>query len=166
MAERRELIMIAFISYSIGEDEQYILSLLAQKLKEQGFNLVTSYNQSDFIDTQAVNAIKNAALFIGLITKSGRLPKAGRVYSEFKQANLYSKPAIFLIEDTVSVAPWISNYQNSIRFNRYRINEAIEQVRNKITSSQSPQSNSNAAAWLLGGIGVLALLSWLSEDKK
>ena len=158
--------MIAFISYSIGEDEQYILSLLAQKLKEQDFNLVTSYNQSDYIDPQAVNAIKNAALFIGLITESGRLPKAGRVYSEFEQANLYSKPAIFLIEDTVPVAPWINNYQNTIRFNRYRISEAIEQVRNKIATSQSLQPNSSAAAWILGGLGVLALLSWLSEDKK
>lgn len=156
----------AFISYSIGENEQYILNLLAQKLGETGLTLVTSYNQSDSVDWQAMNDIKNSALFIGLITKSGQLAKTGRVYQEFKQANFYSKPAIFLIEDTVQVAPWISNDQNTIKFNRHFTNQAIEEVKNKISTSHTPQPNTNAAAWLLGGLGVLAILSWLSEKER
>lgn len=158
--------MNAFISYSIGNNEQYILNLLAQKLGETGLTLVTSYNQSDSVDWQAMNDIKNSALFIGLITKSGRQAKTGRVYQEFKQANLYSKPAILLIEDNVPVAPWISSYQNTIRFNRYFPGQAVEEVKNRISTSQTPQPNSNAAAWILGGLGVLALLSWLSEKEK
>lgn len=155
--------MNAFISYAIKESEQYILSLLAQKVAETGLTLVTSYNQSDSVDFQATNDIKNSALFIGLITQSGRLAKTGRVYSEFKYANLYSKPAILLIEDTVEVAPWISLYQNTVRFNRNNIGQAIEIVKQKIHNPEIKQSD--ASTWIVGGIAVLALLALLSEKK-
>lgn len=157
--------MNAFISYSISENEQYILTLLAQKLAENGITLVTSYNQSDSVDFQAESDIKNAALFIGLVTDSGRFAKTGRVFSEFRLANLHNKPAIFLIEKSVAVAPWVNTYPNTIKFDRHYPDQAIEQVRNRISISQTPQPNANAAAWLLGGIGVLALLSWLSEKR-
>jgi len=156
----------AFISYSIGPHEQYILNLLAQKMAERGLSLVTSYNQSDWVDSQTPNDIKNSALFIGLITKAGPLGRTGRVFSEFKLANLHNKPAIFLIEDAVSVAPWVGMYENTIRFNRHFPEQAMSMVHGKISASQNAQTNSNAAAWILGGLGVLALLSWLSEDKK
>ncbi len=158
--------MNAFISYSISDNEQYILSLLAQKVAETGLTLVTSYNQSDIVDVQTINDIKNSAVFVGLITLSGHLPKTNRVYLEFKQANLYGRPAIFLIEDRVKVHPWVDAYQNTVRFNRYRIYEAIQEVNNKINSSKMSQSNSNAAAWILGGIAVLGLLSLLSDEQK
>ena len=158
--------MNVFISYSISSNEQYILNLLAQKMSEKGFSLVAINNPSMWVGTQAPNEIKNSALFIGLITKAGPSERTTRVFSEFKLANLYSKPAILLIENTVSVAPWIKQYENTIRFNRYYPEQAINQVHDKIAASQNTQSNSNAAAWILGGIGILALLSWLSEQKK
>jgi hypothetical protein len=158
--------MNAFISYSIGSNEQYLLNLLAQKMSGMGISLVTSPNQSNWVDTQTPNNIKNSALFIGLITNAGSLGKMNRVFSEFKLANMFSKPAIFLIEETVSVAPWVSMYENTIRFNRHFPEQAINQVHNKIATSQNAQTNSNSAAWILGGLGVLALLSWLSDDKK
>jgi hypothetical protein len=154
--------MNAFISYSIGNQEQYILNLLAQKVAETGLTLVTSYDQTDWANPQTSNDIKNSALFIGLITRLGRLAKTGRVYSEFKLANLFSRPAILLIEDNVEVAPWINDYQNTIRFNRHYINQSIEEVKNRINNSSS-QSNNNAAAWVLGGIAVLGLLALLSD---
>ena len=158
--------MNAFISYSIDANEQYILNLLAQKMAERGISLVTSNNQSNWVDTQTPNDIKNSTLFIGLITKAGPLGRTRRVYSEFQLAHMFSKPAIFLIEDTVSVAPWVSLYENTIRFNRHYPEGAIDQVHSKMAASQNAQTNSNAAAWVLGGLGVLALLSWLSDQKK
>jgi hypothetical protein len=158
--------MNAFISYSIGPNEQYILNLLAQKMAERGLSLVASNNPSMWVDTQTPNDIKNSALFIGLITKAGPSARTTRVFSEFKLANLHSKPAIFLIEDTVSVAPWVNLYENTIRFNRHYPEQAINQVHNKIATSQNSQTSSNAAAWVLGGIGIIALLSWLSDNKK
>lgn len=157
--------MNAFISYSIGNNEQYILNLLAQKVAETGLALVTSYNQSDLVSHQTSNDIKNSALFIGLITRLGRLGKTGRVYSEFKLANLFSRPAILLIEDNVEVAPWINNYQNTIKFNRHYINHSIEEVKNRINNSSS-QPSPSTAAWVLGGIAVLGLLALLSDKDK
>src|SRR5882757_7743254 len=118
--------MNAFISYSISENEQYILTILAQELQETGIALVTSYKQSDRPDFQSINDIKNCTLFIGLITSSGPLARTGRVYSEFNLANQQNKPAIFLIEDTVAVEPWIDNFENTIRFNRHFPEHAIE----------------------------------------
>lgn len=156
--------MNAFISYSINDNEQYILNLLAQKVSEAGLTLVASYNQSDSVDFQAANDIKNSALFIGLITESGRLAKTSRVYSEFKQANLFGKPAIFLIENKVPVTPWVNMYQNTIRFNRHNIGHAIQEVKNKIDNSQIQQTD--AAAWILGGVAALALLALLSDKNK
>src|SRR5882762_5849874 len=102
--------MNAFISYSIHENEQYILTLLSQKVSEAGLTLVTSYDQSDQPNAQTANEIKNSALFIGLMTNSGTLGKRSRVYSEFKQANLFGRPAILLIEDTVEVGFWEDSY--------------------------------------------------------
>ena len=157
--------MNAFISYSISDDEQYILSLLSQKVAEAGLTLVTSYNQSDWPDPQTANDIKNSALFIGLMTASGSVGRRSRVYSEFKQAQLFSRPAILLIEDTVPVSIWENSYHNTIRFSRYSINEAIEEVKRRIGASQT-QPSPNAAAWILGGLAVIALLSLLSTDKK
>src|SRR5262245_35278882 len=98
--------MNAFISYSISDDEQYILSLLSQKVAEAGLTLVTSYNQSDRTDAQASNDIKNSALFIGLMTASGSIGRRSRVYSEFKLAHLFNRPAILLIEDILPVSIW------------------------------------------------------------
>lgn len=158
--------MNVFISYSIQANEQYILSLLAQKLAETGLMSVTSYDQGSYVDIQAINDIKNSVLFIGLITHAGGLAKVSRVFSEFKQANLLQKPAILLIEEGVEVAPWVSIYQNTIRFNRYNIEQAITEVNRRIQTSPNPQANQNALAWILGGLGVLALLSLLSSDKK
>lgn len=157
--------MNAYISYSIGDNEQYILSLLAQKLGENGINLVTSYNQSDSIDWQTTNEIKNATFFIGLITKTGRPKKNGRVIQEFEQTKQFNKPSIMLIENGVPVNSWVINKENTVRFNRYFPNQAIEEVNRRIKTSQV-QPNPNAAAWILGGIGILALLSWLSDEKR
>jgi hypothetical protein len=150
----------------MGENEHYILNLLAQKLGQTGLNLVTSYNQSNLDSFQAADDIRNSAFFIGLITSAGPPSKTNRVYQEFKQADLHRKPAILLIEDAVEVDPWIAGYQNTVKFSRHYPEYAIEEVRRRIKASETPQANSNATAWVLGGIGVLALLSWLSEKQR
>lgn len=158
--------MNAFISYSIHPNEQYLLTLLAQKLSERGLSSVASYNQGDFIDGQTLNEIQNAALFIGLITWAGNMRNPSRVFLEFEQANLSHKPSILLIEDNVYVTPQVAQYPNTIRFSRGSINQAIEEVNRRIQASNAPLTGQNAMAWILGGIGVLAILSLLSSDKK
>ena len=159
--------MIAFISYSISEAEQYILTLLAQKLREKGFALTTGYNQFNYVDLQTVNEISNAHLFIGLVAYPGS--NAERVYQQFNQALLHNKPSILLIEDIVKVPSGIKSFPNIVRFNRRSPHIAVEEVKNRIKVSQNyeaQQQNGNAAAWILGGIAALALLSLLTSEKK
>jgi hypothetical protein len=55
-------------------------------------------------------------------------------------------------------------YQNTIKFNRHNIGQAIQEVKNKIDNPQIQQSD--AAAWILGGVAVLALLTLLSDKGK
>jgi hypothetical protein len=63
----------------------------------------------------------------------------------------------------VEVAPWIKIYQNTVRFNRHNIGQAIEIVKQKIYNPDIKQSD--AAAWIVGGVAVLALLALLSDKK-
>src|SRR5215213_1733538 len=124
--------MIAFISYSLKESEKYVITLLAQKLKEKGFSLTSGFGQSaDFVDFQTENEIKNSSLFIGVITNSGRY-SSPKVYSELQVAQKYSKPIILLVEDTAPLDIGLANFPNLIRFNRYYPHLAIEEVKNRI----------------------------------
>jgi hypothetical protein len=160
--------MIAFISYSINESEQYVLTLLAQKLREKGFSVISNYKQSSqILDFQTMDAINNADLFIGLVTGSGKSSSTARVYKELAQAFSKNKPAIFLAENTVELNPQLANYQNTITFNRFYPNLAMEQVKHRIQFSQSQPQQDNTLAWLIGGgVAAIALIALLSSEKK
>ena len=62
--------MQAFLSYSIAEPEQYVLTLLANKLRERGFTLTASYKDS--LDSLGELQIGNSTLFIGIIAREGK----------------------------------------------------------------------------------------------
>jgi len=77
-----------------------------------------------------------------------------------------NRPAILLIEQGIRTL-WEQHYHNTIFFNRYNIAQSIEEVKQRIHKSQlQPPQNTDAAAWLLAGVGILALLALLSSDKK
>lgn len=159
--------MNVFISYSIADHEQYILTLLSQKVAELGMTLVTSYDQGDYPNPDTINDIKNSVLFIGLITREGRLTKMSRVHSEFRQAQLSKKPSILLVEDSAAINIPPDSYYNAITFNRFNILQTIDDVQNRIRTSQlNPPPTTNTAAWVLGGLAVLALLKLLSSEDK
>jgi hypothetical protein len=158
--------MNAFISYSISENEQYILTLLAQKLQEKGISLTTSYSQLYFLDWQNINEIINAHFFIGLIAHPGN--QSDRVYRQLRQALQHRKPAILLIEDTLAAPSDLAYFPNVVRFNRNHPWVAIDEVKNRMKTSQTPeitQPNNDALAWVLGGLATLALIALLSSDK-
>lgn len=159
--------MIAFISYSINDSEQYVLTLLAQKLREKGFSVTSNYKQtSHFLDFQTINAIKNSDLFIALITNSGTMSSTTRVYSELNQAVLNSRPTVVLAEETIDLAPNLNTYPNTIRFNRFYPNLAIDEINRRIQFSQTQPQEDNTLAWLIGGgIAAVALISLLSDKE-
>ncbi len=154
--------MQAFLSYSIAESEKYVLTLLAKKLRERGFSIVSNYNE--VLDSLSKLQIGDSTLFIGIIAKNGK--DLERVNQEIQFAIRKNKPMILLVEENIRVADWIENYPNTIKFNRFYPNLAIEEVNRKIQLSQQQPQKDNTLAWILGGFAALALISSLSSDKK
>jgi hypothetical protein len=155
--------MKAFISFAISPDEQYILNLLADKLGKRGFTLVSGVNAWPRFEPRIAPQMQDATLFIGLITRAGATLRFQNVIEEFNLARSMSKPAILLIEEGSFYPMWGSDDFNTIYFNRNNIGQAIETVNGRI---HTPDTEASAAAWLLGGVAVIALLSYLSNDKK
>lgn len=155
--------MKVFISYSLNDVEQYILSILAKRLKEQGDVVSTGYNTiSTFQNNQNLSQINNSNLFIGLITASGNANN--NVIIEWQHARGRKIPSLLLIEETVSIAPQYKNDPNIIKFNRNNPEPSIDLVRHRINASRSPQPTNNDNAWLIGGLAILALIGLLSDD--
>jgi hypothetical protein len=154
--------MQAFLSYSIAESDQYVLTLLAKKLRERGFSVVSNYKE--VIDSLSKLQIGDSTLFIGIIAKKGK--DLERVNQEIQFAIRKNKPMILLVEDNIKVADWVENFPNTIKFNRFYPNLAIEEVNQRIQLSQQQPQQDNTLPWILGGVAALALISLLSSEKK
>ncbi len=153
--------MKAFISYSLNDRDQYILTLLSSELRKKGFSLNQSNDFNREMSSLTKINIKKSQLFIGLITGKGTGKK--RVIKEWNLANISNIPSIFLIENTVSVNPDFK--YPYIKFDRYNPEEAIAEL-NRRTNSMKKKSNqdSNAWAWILGGAALLAVIGSLSNN--
>jgi hypothetical protein len=154
--------MQAFLSYSIAESEQYVLTLLANNLRERGFSLTANYKET--VDSLCQLQIGNSTLFIGILTHAGK--KTDRVSQEIHFAIKQKKPMILLVEDNIRVAEWVESYKNTIKFNRKFPQSAIAEVNKRIQTSQDKPQANNTLAWILGGVAALSLISLLSTEKK
>jgi hypothetical protein len=150
--------MNAFISYSLNYQEQYIVTLLSYKLREQGFTLIMT--NSETVDFTVRGQIFLSQLFVGLISSTGQ--QWQRVLKEYEVAKNNNIPAILLIEDKVTVSPNFSG--NFVRFNRRNPQQAVEEIRRRMLINQS--TNSQALGWILGGAALLAIIAVLSGENK
>jgi hypothetical protein len=158
--------MRAFISYSINDTDQYVLTLLSSKLRSQGFIITTSqnfYNQR--LDQMTMNAISESHLFIGIIMRQSM--ERNRVMDEWKFSKRKNIPNLILIEDNVRIQDGFQG--NYIRFNRNNPKAAVDKINNRMqqkrTTSQS--SSDDSLSWILGGAALLAIISLIAgEDSK
>ena len=151
----------------MNDSEQYVLSVLAKKLREQGDVVSTGYDSSfSLMDYNIPHQINSANLFIGLITATGNANT--RVLQEWNHAINRRIPSLLLIENRVPVNPPYHGDPNIIRFDRMNPEPSIEMVRNKINASRQSQlaNTSGNNAWLIGGLAVLALIGLLSSEDK
>jgi hypothetical protein len=155
--------MTIFISYSLGIYEQYILNLLSKKLAERGHSLIT--NSYAGFDSQIQQQIQSAGLFLGLITLSGQQSKSAWVAHELSIAEGLGKPCLMLVQEGTPIQLSQKVLPNTIIFNPNNVDAAIQMVQEKSDQAQAQRTNTNAA-WLLGGIAAIALLAYLSEEKK
>jgi hypothetical protein len=159
--------MKAFVSYSVSDNNEFILTLLAHKLREKNFVVNTSQSfYSTLLDFGTMRAIDEAQLFIGIITGNGN--ERSRVLKEWEYTKSKSIPNLLLIEDTVPIQqPFLGNY---VRFNRRNPQQAIEVINHKM-SLASPNSHANSknaddlVPWILGGTALLAILALFSKNK-
>ncbi|HRE57846.1 MAG TPA: hypothetical protein PLW09_08480 [Candidatus Kapabacteria bacterium] len=157
--------MRAFISYSLNDAEQFVLTVLASKLKEQGFIVSTSHNLfNNTLDYNTFTQLSKSNLFIGLITFTGNANE--RVFNEWKQATYRQIPSLLLVENNVDINQGILPQQNVVVFDRHNPEPSIELVKSKINSSRQniQQKNDNTLAWLLGGIAAISLIALLSRN--
>lgn len=161
--------MKAFISYSINDSEQFVITLLSEKLRARGFSLTSKFTKdTSNIDAFTAMEMKESSLFIGIITAFGSNNQ--KVISEHHFAVSKHIPALLLVEDNVQLAPDFVNY-NVIFFNRRhphqavdKINKEIQKVGNQSVANQG--DSNNAAAWLFGGFALIGLINLLSSPQR
>lgn len=152
-----------FLSYSLNDQDEYILSLLANQLQNKGCSIYQSSNFSKELSPLTINDIKNSQLVIGLVT--GKSVERDRIMNEWQTAINFKIPTILIVEDIV---PIDSSFNHPIiTFSRNNPQLAVEELRKKMDKMQNKKDeNSSAAAWLIGGAVVLGLISLLTDDSK
>lgn len=152
-----------FLSYSLNDQDEYILSLLASQLQNKGCSINQSSDFSQVLSPLTINNIKSSQLVIGLVT--GKSVERQRVMNEWDAALNFKIPTILIVEDIVSID---SNFNHPIiSFSRSNPQLAVEELKKEINKMQNKKDKgSNVAAWLIGGIAILGLISLLSGDSK
>jgi hypothetical protein len=154
--------MRAFISHSINDEDQYILTLLSSKLRKKEFIITSSKNfYGTTLDYATQKLISESHLFIGIITRQGLERK--RVIDEWKFSKKHSIPNILLIEDTLRIQESFSG--NYVVFSRRNPQRAIDLITNKM-NSPTKNTKPDIVPWILGGAALLAIIGILSENSK
>ena len=155
--------MKAFISYSINDIDQIIVTLLSNNLRNKGFQIMASYNfYSNELDFSTKKMIENSQVFFGIITKSGK--EKERVISEWNYAENIQLPNILLVEDKIYN---FNNYkENIVIFNRNNPEIAINKINRKMQNNSSNSNDKNIWPWIIGGAALLGILKLLSNENK
>lgn len=157
--------MKAFLSYSLNDSEQYVLSILVRKLNEQGFVVSSSYDHNySLVRFEQFNQINSSNLFIGVMTETTR--EHERVFEEWNTAVKLKVPALLLVEKRVPVHRPYDTNPNIIRFDKNNPSPSIELVKKQFDEAQQEKATVTTAAWALGGLAVLALIALLSDSGK
>lgn len=160
--------MKAYISPSVPDDEQNILSALSKRIRTNGITPVAGYHKFGQNNSElAFHEISKANLFIGVITSNSC--EMERVYNEWQFALKSETPALLLIEDTVDCDgfPLINKNPDVIRFNRAsktNLNKTIQMVRTKSNAASNRVENASfvrETAWFIGGPVAITLLNIL-----
>lgn len=157
--------MRAFLSYSLNDNDQFVIPLVSSQLQEQGFFVTNgSYHITNQNARHSVNEINKANLFIGIITNTGN--SNDRVYNEWRFGLNSGTPSVLLVEENYPLHSELNGNPNIIQFNRYEPNSAIESIRNRARNVGSrSNTSSDAVPWILGGIALITILNLLSKDE-
>jgi len=160
--------MKVFVSYSFRDSELYVITLLFEQLRKNGF----SVDSSDFSNYGLYNnyKISESDFFIGIITNDS--DTIAEVIQQWQAATNFNKQTILLIEDNVQIQD--AQAIKFIKFNRFNPQTAISQlftIPARPLPATTPISNvnkevENAVAAGLIIVGLAALISILSGSNK
>jgi hypothetical protein len=154
--------MKAFISYSIVDDEQYLITLLSNKLRGDGYTLVTSTNlYGNTLDFTTTQQISTSQLFIGIVSYNGQ--QRNRVLKEWQNAVNNRIPSVLLIEQNLRIEAG-TDPSTYIRFNRNNPQPAIDEIQKRMSSKKPIEDETTG--WVLAGAALLALIALFSSSKK
>ncbi len=153
--------MKVFISYSINDKDQFILTLLSSELVKKGFEISQSVDfQKDEISSLTKINISKSDLFIGIITGTGYEQK--RIMQEWRRAQIGKVPAILLVENTVKVSDKFKF--KYVSFNRKKPEQAIDVLNEEIYKYQlKKQNDTKALNFVLGTAALLLVLNLLDD---
>lgn len=163
--------MIAFRSSSLPEDNKYVVSQLISKLNEQGFDTTSGpYYFNDIIDDESIFKIQGSHLFIGILMHTTPVPtplnrQNQRVINEWEYAIAHKIPALLLIENTIQLTTPLSNSENIVVLDKYNPEKAVAFAQKSIQDARQTvkADKTNAAAWILGGDSMLALIGFVAR---
>lgn len=157
--------MKAYLSYSLNDGQQYVVTVLAQVLREKGYLLTVGSGSPglSLLPGFSSDPVLGSQLFIGVVTRSG--VEAGRVIREYNKAIDYSIPALLLIDREIARDSGTKPSASIVLFDHGNPAPAMALVRSRVKQARIEQGNDDASAWLLGGLAVLALIALLSSKK-
>lgn len=155
--------MKIFISYSLGNTDLYIASLLINEARAKGITVATSQQQLTAPTSwtpMAAHPVAVSDVVIAIATKDSQ--NVSWVERELQMAVSYGKPVLALIEKGLYLRVNVPGVQ-IIDFDRHDLGAALIQV-NAILESRKNQQN--VSPWLVaGGLALLALYLFGREEK-
>lgn len=124
--------MKAFLSYSFRDSELFVVTLLLEKLRQNGFSVESSNRLDLFYYTNNKYKILGSDFFIGIVTNNSESINA--VVREWQIANEHNIKSILVIEEGVVVEE--SKSFQVIRFNRLHPEAAIDKL---LASTKTPR---------------------------
>jgi hypothetical protein len=156
--------MKAFLSYSLRDSQEYVVTIMARQLQEKGYTLMT-HAGSGLTSDPLSWTLRGCGLFIGVVTTQS--DEYNRVIQEYNQACAWQIPALLLYEYNAALYEGVLDHPNVVVFDRYNPDPTLQEVRNRIAWARTPQpKKDDSAAWVLGGAAVLALIALLSNGRK
>lgn len=164
--------MKAYISISVADDDQTILSIFSKQMGTR-ITPVSGYHKFGQSNSElAFHEIKRANLFAGLIIKGGS--ELERVYNEWQYALNCQTPALLLVEEgvTLNQYPAIKKHPDVITFNRDStdgLRKAIQKVRRRSDGASNRGDSApfvRQAAWFIGGPVAETFLKILGTRSK
>ena len=152
--------MKIFVSYSFGDGELHIVSLLLEELRQKGYTVETSHQMSRLYLSDY--KIVNSDFFVGIITNNSE--SINEVIAEWRIAQSRNISNVLVIEEGVRVAE--NPNQQFIRFNRNNPRQAIDQLLNRNRQNSGSQTSlEDAVAFGAIVVGIAALISLLSGKR-